>query len=340
MAHHDASNRHNFATLWNIPLQTDDYLSVATDPSVDVVVTACATFANVDLCITAPNHGKHIMMVKPCAMTVADAERIASAVKSAGVLAVPFEPHTRFQRHGRSIRNHQHDGSIGTPISMTMIGRFSLAGAQLDWPGQPNPHTWWLDPTRVPGGGWMDHAICLVDWLRRALEDDVVKVSGISRTLVHHWTLHEQKEDFGVALLEFSRGAVAPVEVAWSSPTGNVFMNWQIAWTDGHLIYVGTISPSKKIKSSHGSADPTAWHTVAADGDQRSGSSLDSARIAGHDIPVQARTSKVASSPLDHLLDCLVNGTQPIATIDDSVVALGTCLALYEAARTGTTISL
>ena len=130
------------------------------------------------------------------------------------------------------------DGAIGTPLSATLVGRFTVDGARLDWPGQPNPNAWWMDPKRAPGGGWIDHAIYLVDWLEWAFADRIVRVTGVARTLVHH-DLHPEKEDFGVALLEFSRGAVATVEVTWSSPRGHYFMGWQIVGTEGDLDWDG-----------------------------------------------------------------------------------------------------
>ena len=193
---------------------------------------------NVDVAIAAARHGKHLVTVKPCAMTVADAERLRDAVTAAGVLAVPFEAHTRFQPHGRTLARMIRDGAIGTPLSATLVGRFTVDGARLDWPGQPNPNAWWMDPKRAPGGGWIDHAIYLVDWLEWAFADRIVRVTGVARTLVHH-DLHPEKEDFGVALLEFSRGAVATVEVTWSSPRGHYFMGWQIVGTEGDLDWDG-----------------------------------------------------------------------------------------------------
>lgn len=335
VAHSNAANRQLLATQWNIPHQTDDYLSVATDPDVDVVVTACTTAENVDLCLAAVEHGKHLVLVKPCAMTVADAERLASAVARAGVLAVPFESHTRFQPHARSISRWVQEGLIGTPLSATMVSRYSIHGAQLDWPGQPNPNAWWMDPARVPGGGWMDHSIYLIDWLRWTLQDEPVAITGMSRTLVHK-DLDPQKEDFGVALVEFSRGVVATVEVTWSSPKDNGLTNWQFAGSDGNLVYDGSVNPSIVVRSSQVTAAPSAWHTLQPDTYPVPTGTMSAGRGHAGD---SYRTS-MSAGPLDHLLDCLADGTRPIATIDDSVLTLRACLAFYEASRTGKTVNL
>ena len=47
------------------------YLEVAQSDDVDVVVTACYTSENVDLVEAAAKAGKHVVSVKPIAMTVA-----------------------------------------------------------------------------------------------------------------------------------------------------------------------------------------------------------------------------------------------------------------------------
>jgi predicted dehydrogenase len=318
VAHHHAGNRHELAERWSIPVESDDLMAVATHPDVDVVVTACATSDHVDVALEAARHGKHLVTVKPCAMTVADAERLRDGVKAAGVIAVPFEAHTRFQAHGRTFARLIQSGAIGTPISASMISRFGVDGARLDWPGQPNQNAWWMDPAKVPGGGWMDHSIYLVDWLEWAFADRVVRVSGVAKTLVHH-DLHPEKEDFGVALLEFSRGAVATVEVTWSSPRGHSVSGWQVTGTEGDLAWDGTVVPGMSIRAKHGTPEVGKWHAVAPGG----ASTADGPGVA------------TAVSCLDHLLDCLATGSAPLATLDDSVHTLRVCLGFYEAARTG-----
>jgi predicted dehydrogenase len=336
IAHHHVTNRQELVARWSIPHQTDDLMAVATHPDVDVVVTACATSEHVELALAAARHGKHLVTVKPCAMTIADAERLRDGVDASGVLAVPFEAHTRFQPHGRTFARLIREGAIGTPLSATLVGRFAVDGARLDWPGQPNPNAWWMDPSKSPGGGWIDHAIYLVDWLEWALGDRVVRASGVTKTLVHH-DLHPEKEDFGVALLEFSRGAVATVEVTWSSPRDHYLMAWQVTGTEGDLVWDGTISPGMSIRAKHGTAEAAKWHPLAADG-------ADTASMvpstSGFDLPVEARRPAMATSCLDHLLDCLATGSKPIATLADSVHTLRACNAFYQAARTGRVVDV
>ena len=105
--------------------------------------------------------------------------------------------------------------TLGRPISGLYVLRVGIP-TQV-WPGVQG-QTWWLDPAHAPGGGWIDHAIYQVDFLRWLLDDEVVRVTGVAKTLVHAGELPKELEDFGVALIEFRKGAVATVEVTWAAP--------------------------------------------------------------------------------------------------------------------------
>ncbi len=336
VAHSHEGNRKELADRWSIPFETSDLMAVATSPDVDVVVTACTTAEHVDLALAAARHGKHLVTVKPCAMSVPEARRLRDGVAAAGVLAVPFEANTRFQAHGRTFARAIRDGAIGNVQSASLVGRFTIDGARLDWPGQPNPNAWWMDPAKVPGGGWMDHAIYLVDWLRWAFQDEVASVSGVAKTLVHH-DLSPKQDDFGVALLEFSRGAIATVEVTWSSPRGHYQMGWQVTGSEGDLAWDGTISPGMSIRARHGTPEAGKWHPLAADGSE--GTATSPSR-SGEDIPVSRVRGTQPTGCLDHLLDCLADGTTPIASLDDSVRTLEACMAFHDAAREGRRVDL
>src|SRR6266540_4117438 len=144
-AHRDAPTISQYAQEKGIPSVTTDYASIARRDDVDILVTACPTSENVELCLDAARRGKHILSVKPWLS----------------------------------------EGRIGKPISATNIQRAGLGGASQDWPGRRNDNTWWRTPSMVPGGGWLDHAIYQIDALRFMLDDEVARVGGVAKTLAH-----------------------------------------------------------------------------------------------------------------------------------------------------------
>jgi predicted dehydrogenase len=134
-----------------------DPLEIAQRPDVDLVVTACTTRENPDVCVAAARNGKHIVSVKPMAMTLAEGERIATAVREAQVLFFPFESLVRLSAATRQYKQWIEEGRIGRPTAALTV----LSGSvpRQDWPGRSVERTWWMDPAQVPGGGWIDHAI-------------------------------------------------------------------------------------------------------------------------------------------------------------------------------------
>jgi predicted dehydrogenase len=314
VAHRDEPTITQYATEKGIPFVTTDYTAIAGRDDVDVLVTACPTSENVTLCLDAAQRGKHIVSVKPCAMTVADADRLVRGVKEAGVVFYPFESYNRIGAQNRGIKRWLSEGRIGRPISATLIQRAGLGGASQDWPGRRNDNTWWRTPSMVPGGGWLDHAIYQIDALRFLFDDEVVRIGGVAKTLAHP-ELQAPLEDFGVALVEFRKGLVATIEVTWTAPASGGLSQTQIVGTEGQIVYdptvTGRVSVSGKFESPAGSG----WVT----------------------FPPPWRGG---GQPLDHVLDVVEGKAKPAATVDDARANVAVCLAFYEAARSGKTITL
>jgi predicted dehydrogenase len=314
VAHRDEAKLREFAAERGIPFTTTDYRAIAPRDDVDVVVTACPTAENVEICIDAARRGKHIVSVKPFAMTLADGDRLAGEVQRAGVRFFSFDCLQRLGGLQRQFKEWIAQGRIGKPISATAIQRTTLDGASMDWPGRRNDKTWWRDPSKVPGGGWLDHAIYQVDQLRWILNDEVVKVTGVAKTLAHP-ELPKELEDFGVALLEFGGGAVATVEVTWTARSGAGLSLLQYVGTEGQIVHDQTLTGKVSVVGNFETPAGGGWTT----------------------FPAPARRG---ANAVDHLIECIESGREPAATIEDSRRNLAVCLAFYEAARTGKAVTL
>ena len=214
-AHRKTAYLEAAAAEFGIPYTTDDYHEIVRRDDVDVVVAACTAVEAPALCLEAARHGKHVICVKPMALTLDDADAVVAAVNHAGVGFFPLEA---LQASGGAARQYGQwlqEGRIGDPISATVIRRGGLP--TQEWPGVHVAHTWWLDAGKAPGGGWIDHAIYDVHMLRKLLQAEVVRVTGATANLVHK---DIPLEDFGVATLTFDNGVVATLEVTWSSGPG------------------------------------------------------------------------------------------------------------------------
>ncbi len=283
-----------------IAYTTDDYHEIVRRDDVDVVVAACTTAEAPALCQEAAQHGKHIICVKPMALTLTDADAVVAAVEQAGVGFYPLEA---LQAGGGAARQYAQwleEGRIGRPISATVIRRGGLP--TQEWPGVHVARTWWLDETKAPGGGWIDHSIYDVHMLRKLLQAEVVRVTGATANLVHK---DIPLEDFGVATLTFDNGVVATLEVTWSSGPDSGMHAFQLVGTEGQIATDGI---SGKLAVRGNFAPWQGW--VLSDSVQsQSGSSI------------------------DLMVDHVMNGTPLPATVEDGRQNLAVCLAFYEAAR-------
>ena len=288
------------AEEFGIPYTTDDYHEIVCRDDVDVVVAACTTVEAPALCLEAARHGKHIICVKPMALTLDDADAVVAAVNHAGVGFFPLEA---IQASGGAARQYGQwleEGRIGDPISATVIRRGGLP--TQEWPGVHVARTWWLDAGKAPGGGWIDHSIYDVHMLRKLLQAEVVRVTGATANLVHK---DIPLEDFGVATLTFDNGVVATLEVTWSSGPQSGMHAFQLVGTEGQIATDGI---SGKLAVRGNFAPWQGW--VLSD-----------------------NTRSQSDSSIGLMVDHVQHGTPLPATVEDGRQNLAVCLAFYEGAR-------
>jgi predicted dehydrogenase len=112
------------------------------------------------LTIRCARAAKHIILGKPMAMSVAQADRMIEAVESAGVSCLPFQGIMRLR--GADLKARIDHGEIGELVLMHQASRWSIAE---DWYNSGTPG-WFADPSHVPGGAFIDEGIYWIDFFR------------------------------------------------------------------------------------------------------------------------------------------------------------------------------
>lgn len=170
---------------------------VLENPAVDAVCIATPSGEHPAQAIAAANAGKHVLVEKPMAVTLADADAIIAACQANGVrLGVTLQ--RRVEPLFRRVRDAIHGGDLGdiTLAALTMpYVRGEAYYAQADWRG-----TWALDG----GGVLMNQGIHIIDLLVWFLGDPVEVHSFAStgrRTI--------EVENTAAAVLRFDSGAMA-----------------------------------------------------------------------------------------------------------------------------------
>ncbi len=190
----------------------------------DAVIVATPDFAHRDAAIAAARAGKHLLIEKPLAMSVAEAHEIRDAVRDGGgSCLVGFE--NRWNPHIVQAHRAIADGAIGKHIttSATLSNTYFVPETMLSWAARSSP-AWFLLP----------HTVDLMTHLSGSRPVSVMAVasSGVLRArgidtidVVH-------------ALLTLDDGTTASLTSAWTLPEGNdaiVDFRFQIIGTDGAI---------------------------------------------------------------------------------------------------------
>jgi 1,5-anhydro-D-fructose reductase (1,5-anhydro-D-mannitol-forming) len=287
---------------------TDDYAAVAARDDLDIIITACPTADNAAHVCTAARAGKHVLSVKPHALNLEQANAISSATKAGKVFFMSFESLYRVTGATQLYKQWLDSGRLGAPISVFAMMRSSLPDQV--WPNVRG-RTWWLDPNKMFGGGWVDHAIYQIDHLRYLFGSEVVRVSGEVANLKHKG---EPLEDFGVANVVFGNGAVATIEVTWTIESTGFMQAFHLVGAKAQLVSEPTFMPDQLKAVDFTAGD--GWQTLSVPG-----------RSEGQSL-------------FDHLLDCIEGQAEPVAGPYDSFKNLQACLAFDQAAKTHQVVHL
>jgi predicted dehydrogenase len=126
------------------------------DPNVDLVSICTRTDTHVDLCIAALEHGKHVLVEKPVALSAEQIERVIEAERKSGRICMPAMC-LRFWPGWDFLRKCVADGSLGKCHSAS----FQRLAATPGW------SDFFADPLRS-GGALMDlhiHDADFIYWL-------------------------------------------------------------------------------------------------------------------------------------------------------------------------------
>ncbi|WP_416799025.1 Gfo/Idh/MocA family protein [Ciceribacter azotifigens] len=174
-----------------------DYHDLLADPGVEAVVVALPHHLHTDVAIACAEAGKHIMIEKPLAPTVAECRRVLAAAEKAGVMLMP----------GHTMRFSLPFIAAKRIIDTGELGRMRYGSSRMIklWM-EGNRRDWHLDP--ATGGGMLFTAgIHALDRLLAFAGRRATHVSAVTAA-----TFHRQKaDDAALLLLRFGDEAAGQV---------------------------------------------------------------------------------------------------------------------------------
>jgi predicted dehydrogenase len=282
---------------------------------VDIVHIAAPVSELKEVTVMAARAGKHMVLGKPMAMNIEEANQMVDAVESAGVTCLPFQGIMRLRC--AELKARIAAGQIGDLILIHQTSRWSIAE---DWfkSGKPG---WFADPRHVPGGAFIDEGIYWIDLFRWLCGTEVTSVEAKIANLVHK---DIAVEDWGMATFTFANGVIATLEAAWTinaprktapSPKQNSVVRLELIGTRGEIIDQWFRAPGRGVLAA--GADDWVFERQS-------------------DEPF----APAAPFPLSHLIDCLENDVKPVADIVEARKSFVLALAAYESAKKAAPIQL
>ena len=275
-----------------------DYRDLLACDDVDAAVIALPDHLHRDAAIAACEAGKHVLLEKPMALSVADAEAVAAAAEdSPGCFMLNLSNRWMYPfARGKELID---SGSVGEVryVFARLANRIDVPTRRLPWLVRSHlAH--WIGIHRLDIARW---------WIGR----EAVRVRGVQRSGVLAGMGFEAP-DFYQATIEFDGGAVMSLEGNWILPQSYPGMvdSRFFALCSGGMIDVDRLR--SELIAAGGAGLEMSTPTDGAALDQQGGFTFAAAR---------------------HFVDCALDGRQPLVTAADGVALTRVLCAIVESCR-------
>jgi predicted dehydrogenase len=192
------------AGKFNIPAVFASHQEMLAGADLDVVSVCTPDFAHAEAVVAAADAGKHVLVEKPLAMSVAEVEAVMSAARRNRVKIMTQFSHRWVPSYSQT-KDLLSGGSLGTPVLAyaRKNNPIFVPTEMIRWAGQTTP-SWFLS----------SHDIDLVCWWFGS-EPEEVYANAVRKVLVAQGI---DTPDAIQAQVRFADGAVATFEACWSYP--------------------------------------------------------------------------------------------------------------------------
>lgn len=180
---------------------TDYKQMLAENTDLELVSIATESGLHAEIALYCIEHGLNVIIEKPMAMNIADADKIiAASVQHCVKVSACHQ--NRFNVAIQKMRQALEAGRFG---------KLSHGSIHVRWNRDKNYYDQapWRGTWAQDGGALMNQCIHGIDLLRWMMNDEIVEVYGKTKQQFHHYL---EAEDLGMAVVTFKNGAVGTVE--------------------------------------------------------------------------------------------------------------------------------
>ena len=285
-----------------------DYREMIKKERPELVSIALPSLLHAEAALFAIGEGVNVIIEKPIAMSMAEADAIVEAADRTGV-TVGACHQNRFNKAVQEMRAALEAGRFGRLSHGAVTVRWSRGEdyyKQADWRG-----TWAAD-----GGALMNQCIHGIDLLRWMCGDELISVYGVTRRALHDCM---QAEDVGAAVLTFANGVIATVEGTVNLADDDLEEHLSLFGENGSVKLGGTSAN-----------DIEYWHFKDAPEETKDGFHEKTINVYGNGH----------TSLFRDVADAVAQGRAPYVDARAGRRALETVLAVYQSSYTGRPVTL
>ncbi len=281
-----------------------DWHSLIDDGDIDIIDITVPNFLHGEIAIAAAEAGKSIIMEKPLAVTMEEADRIMAVAEKTGLLTM-YAENRLFAPVFTECRKLIEFGDIGN-IKLFRINEMGSG------PG----HAGWFRDIKMAGGGALIdlgiHGLGLAEWL---IGSPIQSVSAMR-------TSGEGAEETVLTSARFASGTLGQFVCSWGIQ-GGLDIRAEIYGDKGTLMvdHSKDAGGLRAYKSEPSDSDPCRPHAASTSG--WSHPPIDEWNVKGH------------RSEIRHFIDCYVEGIPCRSTFKDGYRALQLVHAIYRSADEG-----
>lgn len=278
---------------------------------IDMVVVGAPNHLHCEITCRAAEAGKHVVVEKPLAMNLAEADRMIETCRREGVKLMYAEELCFAPKYVR-LKGLLDEGALGKPVLLKQSEKHDGPHAEHFW-----------DVERSGGGVTMDmgcHAFQFFRWLNG--NNPVKSVYAQMTTSVH--TDKTKGDDNALIILEFENGVIGLAEESWTK-LGGMEDRAEIHGSEG-VAYADVLQGNSiQTYSSKG-----VGYAVEKAGNTVGWSFTMYEEIWNYGFPQE----------FEHFVDCVLHDRDPLVTGEDGKAVLEIIYAAYLSAGTGKKVYL
>ena len=288
-----------------------DYKDLLKKEKPELVAIATESGKHAKIAIDCIAAGCHLIIEKPIALSLRDADNIIQAANEMGV-KVSACHQNRFNKSIQKIRE---------ALDRKRFGRLFYGTAHVRWNRNYEYYSRakWRGTWDQDGGALMNQCIHNIDLLRWMMGNEIVEVVGMTDKLNHSYI---EAEDFGIALIRFANGSYGIVEGTTDIYPQNL---------EETLYIFGEKGTVKAGGSSVNLIEEWRFADLLDDAEE--------VKRKYHETP--PNVYGFGHRPLyADVIDAIKHNRQPYVTAKDGRDALELVLAIYKSAAEGVSVTL